>query len=136
MNVYLDTNILIDQVLARPSFAEQANTILGLGYEGKVILYTSALSFITTLYVCKKYGYSVDEAKKALKAIASFVTVCGLTPQNVIDNLETTWKDYEDATQYTSAEAVNADVIITRNPKDFKLSSISVYTPDDFISSL
>lgn len=136
MNVYLDTNILIDQVLARPSFAEQANTILGLGYEGKVKLYTSALSFITTLYVCKKYGYSVDEAKKALKTIASFVCVCSLSSKNVIDNLETTWKDYEDATQYTTAESVNAEAIITRNPKDFKLSSIPVYTPENFLSSI
>lgn len=134
MNVFLDTNVLIDQVLARPNFSDQAANILGLGYEGKINLFTSALSIVTTIYVCKKYGYNVAKAKQALKAISAFVNVCGLSSNNVIQNLDTEWKDYEDATQYSCAIACSADCIVTRNPKDFARSAITVLSPSDFLN--
>lgn len=42
--------------------------------------------------------------------------------------------DYEDSIQYSSALTVEKlDAIITRNLKDYKNSSISVMTPQDFL---
>lgn len=38
-----------------------------------------------------------------LKMIADFVDVVDLRGQNVIDMLDSGWKDYEDATQHRSA---------------------------------
>ena len=55
MRVYIDTNILIDYVCQRNEFADAANRLVALGYMGKVKLQTSALSYVTAMYVAHKY---------------------------------------------------------------------------------
>jgi hypothetical protein len=46
------------------------------------------------------------------------------------------FKDFEDAVQHESAIAENLDAIVTRNTKDYKNSSIDVYSPDGFLQFL
>jgi hypothetical protein len=42
------------------------------------------------------------------------------------------WKDYEDSIQYITALSIDADVIITRNKKDFEKSTIPAKLPSEF----
>lgn len=46
------------------------------------------------------------------------------------------FKDFEDAVIYQSAENAHIDAIITRNLKDFKLSKLPVYSPDEMLQLL
>ena len=55
MRVYLDTNILVDLVLSRQEFLPDAQRIFALGYAGEIQLMVSALSFVNTVYLGKKY---------------------------------------------------------------------------------
>jgi hypothetical protein len=41
--------------------------------------------------------------------------------------------DFEDSIQYTVGESINAQYIITRNPKDYEASTIPVIMPTKFI---
>jgi hypothetical protein len=41
--------------------------------------------------------------------------------------------DFEDAMQCVSAENCRADLIVTRNVKDFKKSPIPSFSPDEFL---
>ena len=86
------------------------------------------------MYVGKKYDLSV--VKKRIKSVLSFVSVCNLQTNVVIKALDAEWKDYEDYVQTQSALESCADCIITRNKKDFNLSSIPVYTVEEFMSLL
>ena len=55
---------------------------------------------------------------------------------NVIDRtLQSDFVDLEDAMQYYSALASNAEVIITRNKKDFATANILVQNPIEFIGN-
>ena len=47
---------------------------------------------------------------------------------------ELNFPDYEDAMQCVSAENCIADIIITRNTKDFLASSVPVVSPTNFLS--
>ena len=96
----------------------------------------SALSFINTVYLGKKYKFPIDEVFSKLRMIADFVDVVDLRGQNVIDMLGSGWKDYEDATQYRSAIEEQADCIVTRNKKDYKSSTIEVFTPAEFFDKM
>lgn len=136
IRAYLDTNILVDLVLSREDFLDDAQRIFAFGYAGDVQLMVSALSFVNTIYLGKKYKYPQEEVYEKLRMIADFVDVVDLRGQNVIDMLNSDWKDYEDATQYGTALEEDADCIVTRNIKDFKNSSIKVLTSTDFIKSL
>lgn len=136
MRAYVDTNILVDLVLAREDFLSDAQHIFALGYDGEVQLMVSALSFVNTVYLGKKYKYPLTEVCTKLRMIADFVEVVDLRGQNVVDMLSADWKDYEDATQYRSAVEEQADCIVTRNKKDFVNSSIAVYTAEEFLNRM
>lgn len=136
IRAYIDTNILVDLVLSRQEFLPNAQRIFALGYAGEVQLMVSALSFVNTIYLGRKYKYPMDEVYAKLRLIADFVDVADLRGQNVIDVLNSGWKDYEDATQHRSAIEEQADCIVTRNKKDFKASIILVLTPEEFFDKI
>ena len=136
MRVYIDTNILVDLVLSRQEFLPDAQRVFALGYADEAQLMVSALSFINTVYLGKKYKFPIDEVFSKLRMIADFVDVVDLRGQNVIDMLDSGWKDYEDATQYRSAIEEQADCIVTRNKKDYKSSTIKVFTPAEFLERM
>ena len=136
MRAYIDTNILVDLVFARKEFLPDAQRIFALGYANEVQLVVSALSFVNTIYLGRKYKYPMDEVYSKLRLIADFVDVADLSGQNVVDMLNSGWKDCEDATQHRSAIDELADCIVTRNKKDFKGSLITVLTPKEFFEQI
>ena len=136
MRAYIDTNILVDLVLARQEFLPDAQRVFALGYADEAQLMVSALSFVNTVYLGKKYKYPLEEVMAKLRMIADFVDVIDLRGQNVIDMLDSGWRDYEDATQHRSAVEEQADCIVTRNKKDYKASTIDVLTPAEFFSRM
>jgi len=136
MRAYIDTNILVDLVFAREKFLQDAQRIFALGYANEVQLVVSALSFVNTVYLGRKYKYPIDEVYSKLRLIAEFVDVADLSGRNVVDVLNSDWRDYEDATQYRSAIDEQADCIITRNKKDFKASIIAILTPKEFFEQI
>lgn len=132
MRVYVDTNVLIDFVCQRDVFAEPANKLMALGCMGKIKLQTSALSYVTTMYMAHKYGY--QNVKESLMALTQFLDVQDLQAKTVVEMLSSDWKDYEDATQNQTALLSNADCIVTRNKKDFSLSSLPIYTANELFA--
>ena len=56
-----------------------------------------------------------------------------MTEQDIDKAFSRNWKDFEDAVQYTVAEANGVDCIITRNKGDFEEDRIPCYTPVEFI---
>ncbi len=134
MRIYVDTNVLIDFVADRKGFAESADTLFALGVTGKVKLMTSALSYVTAMYVAEKYDY--ENVDTSLLAVSNFIEVLDLKASTVVEMLSSGWKDYEDATQNNSAILAGADCIVTRNKKDFADSTLEIYTPKELVKIL
>jgi len=60
--------------------------------------------------------------------------IVGTTKKEIIQALKNNFTDYEDSVQYSSALTIkDLDVIITRNIKDYRNSSIAVMTPLNFL---
>ena len=85
MRAYIDTNILVDLVLARQEFLPDAQRVFALGYAGEVQLVVSALSYVNTIYLGRKYKYPMYQVYSKLRLIADFVDVADLSGQNVVD---------------------------------------------------
>ena len=134
MRGFIDTNILIDFVVNREGFSEDADKLFALGITGDIKLMTSALSYVTTMYIAHKYEY--QDVKETLLAVSNFVDVWDLQGNTVIEMLSSDWKDYEDATQNATALRAEGDCIVTRNKKDFTNSSLPVYTPAELLNIL
>ncbi|MBQ0075059.1 MAG: PIN domain-containing protein [Prevotella sp.] len=132
--LYIDTNVLIDVVTSRNQpHVIYSQRLFAEAYRRKIDLYVSALSFVTTVYVARKYHLSEEQTRRALKIISSFVNVVELSETDALTMLDTEWKDYEDALQYCSALKVDADYIITGNISDFSESSLPVLTPQQYL---
>ena len=115
-------------------FSEDADKLFALGVTGDIKLMTSALSYVTAMYVAHKY--ECQNVKEALLAVSNFVDVLDLQGNVVIEMLSSDWKDYEDATQNATALKAEGDCIVTRNKKDFSNSSLPVYTPAELLDIL
>jgi predicted nucleic acid-binding protein len=71
---------------------------------------------------------------QSLNDIANFSVIAHITGKTIKDAFAVNWSDTEDAIQYYSALSTKADVIVTRNEKDFILSEIAIFTPSKFLA--
>lgn len=133
---FVDTNVLIDFLTNRQPFATAATDLLRLAYAGRVRLYVSSLSFSTAFYLLKRSltatsGQTASQlAQQQLAQLKPLLTVVAVDDEVVTKALAAGFADYEDALHYFAATAVPAiDLLITRNPKDFKQSWLPLADP-------
>ena len=80
MNIFIDTNILIDVIGKREGFFENAAKILKLGEEGTINLFISPLSLANSLYILKcTYKMDDERIRIILKQITTFIKVTDMT---------------------------------------------------------
>jgi len=135
MNLFLDTNVLIDLIDKRETFYNDIAVIASMAENKDFKLAASSLSFVNTVYVVSR---SIEE-KLVLEALKKFRIICDVSnvDEIVIDkSLISNFNDFEDAVQYFSALHHKSDIILTRNKKDFKNSEIPTMTPSEFLASL
>ena len=101
----------------------------------KLTLVVSPLSFTTTDYVLNKYESSESVLNK-LRKFKIICEVCEINEETIDKALNSSFKDFEDALQYFTALQSNCSVIITRNGKDFKHSTIPIMTAEEYLSSI
>lgn len=130
--VFLDTNIVIDIIGARQPYCISAANLLDLACKNKIELYATALTFANALYVLRK-DLGTQEATLYLKRLYEFVHIAPATQSEVEQAFSSKNPDFEDAIQYYSAQAVKADVIITRDKKHFQLSTIPVMNAEQYL---
>jgi predicted nucleic acid-binding protein len=134
LRVFLDSDVLLDVVLERGEFSESALKIFALQDEGRVELYTSALSLANIAYFSRKYGKSPF---LIVAALLKWIKVISLERIHFEQTIKSAFKDFEDGLQYfSSLEIDGLDAIVTRNLKDFKGVSVPTFTPDKFLASI
>lgn len=135
IRLFLDTNVVIDLLGERIPYYRSAALIATLADIGEITLMTSSLSYTTTEYILSKQlkQESVIAKLRRFKVISEIASV----DDSVIEKaLQSDFSDFEDAVQYHSAVNANCQIIITRNPRHFKLSVLPVMTPDEYLNSI
>jgi len=135
MNLFLDTNVLIDLIDKREPFYDDIAIVASMAENKDFKLSASSLSFVNAVYVVSRN----IEQKLVLEALKKFRIICEVSniDEIVIDkSLISNFNDFEDAVQYFSALHHKSEIILTRNKKDFKNSEIPVMTPTEFLASI
>ena len=136
IRLFIDTNIVLDVLAKREPFYEAAAILFSLADIEQVELYVSALTFANTNYVLSK----INNAPLAREVLAKFkvlVVVTALNDKVIELSLnDKSFSDFEDGLQYYSALQNQADIIITRNLKDFKSSKIPVMTAQAYLATI
>lgn len=134
MKVFLDTNVICDFLLGREPYFAEAASIMQMIENNDIKGYMSALSIGQIYYIYRKV-YSHDYAIKKIGSLIEVLQVCSIERKTIEMALLSHFNDFEDALQYSSVHSGrSADVIITRNIKDFKNSDIPVLTPKTFLT--
>lgn len=132
MKILLDTNIVLDLLLEREPFCNEAKDIFEMIESNKINGFLCATSITTIYYLISK---SVDKVKadEIIEKLLQLFNIADVNKNILIKSLKNNGKDFEDSVIYTSAEYFNIDVIITRDKKGFKQSNIKVLKPSDFL---
>jgi len=133
--VFVDTNILIDLVLRRDPFYEEAAILFSMADLKLITLSVSSLTIANAGYILlKQLGPS--KSKALLRKIRLIVEILPLNDK-IIDLAlnDDSFSDLEDGFQYFTAVENRQDYILTRNLQDFKNSKLPTMTAKQFTKS-
>lgn len=133
--VYVDTDVMLDFFQDKQPFNKYARLLIHLADKGHIQVLISALSFANASYVLRRY-ISPEQRIRILSQIIPFVHICDLTESDITQSLSLNFADFEDGIQYATALRFKAEVIISRNIKDYEKSLIPVMTPQVFLKSI
>lgn len=130
--LFVDSDVVIDFFTDREPHANPASELFELNVSGGVKIYLSAVSINNIYYIVRKFlGHT--KTIEVIESLAEMTEIIGTTKREIIQALKNDFKDFEDSIQYSSALTIsNLDVIITRNTRDYRNSSIAVMTPLNF----
>ncbi len=135
MKVLFDTNVILDVLLDREPFADDALYLLAKVERSEIIGFVCATT-ITTLH------YLITKAlgpKKASHYIDLLISLFIIAPVNrlVLEKaIRSKFNDFEDAVIYESALLAGAQYIVTRNTIDFRKSQLPVFEPSELINMI
>ena len=130
--VLLDTNIILDFILYREEFYQDAEVIFELSSNQEICSFISASSITDLFYIIKKQK-NKDIAKRFLIDLTSFIQIANVDHIVIENALNSDLYDFEDAVQDCVAQINQIDIIITRNIKDFKKAKTKIMSPKDFL---
>lgn len=133
MIVFLDTDVLIDVALGCQPHAESAVALLEAMEQryaqGFVAWHTLSSFFYLVAPVHGKQG-----TRQFLADLVRFVDVAPTSTDSLKYAASLPMGDFEDAMQVAAAAACNADVIATRNVRDYRNSPIRATPPESLLS--
>ena len=132
MEILIDTNVILDALLKRNPFDEDAYTILKMADEKNINAHIAAFS-ITDIYYFISKNLKHEDRLKAIKALFSIMNVVSVTKQDIQKAMSfSEFTDLEDALQLQSLKKVKGDFIVTRDEGFQKLTDKAI-SPKDFI---
>ena len=135
MKLLFDTNVITDFFFKRPKFFEDAQTLFLYAERGDISGFIAGHS-ITTIHYLLSSHRDRTLADSAIGLILRMYDVSTINRVTLQEAYGKKWADFEDAVVFQSALESRVDAIITRNIKDFKKSSVPIYTPKEIIKIL
>ena len=135
MKVLLDLNVVLDVVLGREPWRAEADAIWDANRGAGSTLGCPPPRLPTLFYVVRKQ----EGLARAHLAVANCLRSLEIVPvdRTAVEMATTlSGSDFEDNLQIACAVEARLDAIVTRNPKDFAGSPITVLTPAEFLAML
>ncbi|MCF2447512.1 PIN domain-containing protein [Dyadobacter sp. CY345] len=135
MNLFIDSDILLDAVLQRLPYFDSAMQLLSFADRDGYTLYCSAHSILNVYYVTRKIAGKVAATKSA-NLLQENLSIADTNRNALRAGLSSDFVDFEDAVQYAIAIENKCSIIITRNLKDYNKSSIPAMTAEQYLTSI
>ena len=130
MKILLDTNVVIDILLKRRPYYEDAVLISILLEKDILEGYISASAITDIYYIINKEFRDREKSFGKIKDILRIVYVASVNEFNIYEAIDSNWDDFEDALQYIVGKEIDVDYIVTRNTKDYEKSILKIIEPN------
>lgn len=135
MVLLIDTNVILDVLINRPEFVKDSSMIWKLCETEQARGCISTLTYANMMYVMRKQ-MTPDQIAEIFRKLSLIFEFADFSPAVLERAVTMKWKDFEDAVQSATAEAIHADYIITRNLKDFTQSRVMAFTPSELLARI
>jgi len=132
MKALLDTNIVLDVLLDRKPHSLESAEVFRLVEQGRVEGLLCATT-LTTLDCLLSQAMRRGDARRLLSQLLKLFEVAAVNRAVIESALASRMHDFEDAVLDQAALYTGADVIVTRNSKDFSHGKSKVMDPRQFI---
>jgi hypothetical protein len=131
--IFLDTDIILDFLGDRKPFSKFALHLFVDAHQKKLKLYCSGNSITTAYYILGKLT-TEKQARELVLGLMNQVNILSVSDSILKSAFGSSFNDVEDAVQFFCACTVkNIQCIVTRNIKDYKRSTIPVYSSEEFL---
>lgn len=131
--ILIDTNVLLDYLLTREPFYEDAKNVLLACVDGKAKGCIAAHSISNMFFILRK-DYNAKERREVLYNLCSIFDVEGIDKTKLLVGLQNEdFSDFEDCLQMECAKAYGAEYIVTRNVSDYTASEVKAILPKDYL---
>lgn len=131
--ILIDTNVLLDYLLEREPFFDDAKKVILSCVDGKVKGCIAAHSIPNMFFILRK-DYSIKERREVLSNLCSIFDVEGIDKTKLLSGLSNEdFSDFEDCLQMECAKSYGADYIVTRNVADYSVSEVNAIEPREYL---
>ena len=133
--VFFDTNVLLDHLLDREPFADDAAELWSMAERREVVGCISAVSFNLVYYIVRHQA-NERAARRAVRGLCDVFQVIEVDAQIIHQAMDSPFPDFEDAIQHACAVRAGATHLVTRDLADFRRSEVPVVSPDAYLAGL
>ena len=132
IKLYIDSDIILDLLLKRYDYYNNAAELMTKIDKRKYKGYTTPLVIANIHYIMTKFG-GKKKSINNIRKLRKLISILSIDEKIVDEALLSDNTDFEDAIQYITSEKNNIDFIITRNKGDFKNSKLPVLNAEEFL---
>lgn len=130
--LYFDTNVLLDHLLERAPFADDATELWSMAERREVVGLVAALSFNFVYYIVRHQA-GERAARRTIKGLRDVFEIVEVDAQIIHQALDADFPDFEDAIQHACAIRARATHLVTRDVAGFRRSEVPVVSPKAYL---
>jgi predicted nucleic acid-binding protein len=135
MRALLDTDVILDLVLERSPWVDDAEALVDAHERRLFDAYLAPITPVNVFYIVRKLR-DIQTARAAVTAIINGFYICPVDHAVLRSASSSSLADFEDAVQLAAALASGLDAIVSRNVTDYAGAALPSYRPDQFLGLL
>lgn len=136
MRVLIDTNVVLDYLLEREPFLQDAEELFNAIDTGQATGYITATTLTDIFYIARRQTRSVELARQAVSITLTVMVICPVNRAILEAAFASGLADFEDAVQIFCASSQGLDAIVTRDLQGFVGSSVPVLSVRQLLEQL
>ena len=135
MTAVIDTCVVIDVLQNREPFSKAALDVFLAVSNRKFRGVLTAKSIMDIYYIIRRSLHDEQKTRAAVNKLFVLFDIADTFSADCRIAMSSPTSDYEDAVMIETAKRIGADCIVTRNLSDYGKSSVTVFSPEEFLRS-